>query len=439
MRRALLFLAIARATLEAVVLACAAALLHLLAAGRDPLPVGAAALLAFGAALVLIAVLGEARAERQNVALTVGVVGGSIVLGLLQPAQAADGLGVLTRVIGFGILGEVFLWRILGAARSVTRWSDARAAAVLAALALGAAAVVPGIDADPLPVLSLLAVAAAGLALSLARSAEELDLAGRTARGTASGRTAAGASLVIGSLAILAALFSGSLRAVAQTAGDVAGPVIAQLVYWLALPLGYLAAFLVPLLQPLARALLGSEVRVSGPQDTVREQQLAEAVQHARPFVFGAVEVLIAMVAVVFGIVLVDRLTRERRSSLPDGATLERAGVSGTSLRDTLGALLPQRAPKRTPPPDDGSAPAAVRLLYWRFLALAERAGAGWRAEAETPADHWARLTHADGRWTAAGPIVGAFERVRYGEVEPTQRGVDEARRAYGELASRRD
>ncbi len=439
MRRPLLFLAIARATLEAVIFGCLAAILHLIAAGRDPLPIAAAALLCFGAALVLITLLGDARAEHQNVALSVVVIGGTVAFGVLQPTTDPDGLAVLTRIIGFGILGEAFLWRILSIARSITRWSDARTSAVLAAIALGVAAVVPRLDAAPLPAIALLAVAGAGLALSLARSAEELDMAGQTARGTASGRTAAGAAFVIGTLAVLAAIFSPSLRALAAASSELVGPLLAQVVYWMALPFGYLAALLVSLFQPLARLLFGREIRDVGPVDSLREQLMLDALEQTRPFVFGAAELLLAMLAVAFGIILVDRLSRERRSALPEGATLEREHASGTSLRDTLAALLPRRTARRVRPRDDGSAAAAVCLLYWRFLTLAERAGAGWRAAADTPGDHWTRLRQADPRWTAAGPIVEAFERVRYGEEDPPPRLLEGARSAYRELASRRD
>lgn len=437
--RPLLFLAIARATLEAVIFACSAAVLHLLTSGREPLSIAPTALLCFGTALVLIAVLRDTRAQRQNLWLTLIVIGGAAMFGLLQPAARPDGLAVLTRIIGFGILGEIFLWRILSVARSISRWSDARGSAGLAAVAVGVAAVVPGLDVAPLPALALLAVGAAGLSMSLARSTEELDLAGRSARGTASGRTAAGSALVIGALAILAAIFSPSLRALAEAGTAVVGPLLAQVVYWIALPFGYLAAFLVPLFQPLARLLFGREVRPVTPDDLLRDQQMVEALEQTRPLLFGAMEIFIAMLAVVFGIILIDRLTRERRSPLPDGATLEREHTGGASLRETLAGLLPHRKTRRAPPTDDGSAAAAVRILYWRFLVLAEAAGAGWRALPETPGEHWQRLRREDHRWAAAGPVVAAFERVRYGEAEPSVEALEAARSGYRELASRPD
>jgi len=167
---------------------------------------------------------------------------------------------------------------------------------------------------------------------------------------------------------------------------------------------------------------------------------MLEALEQTRPFVFGAVELIVALFAVVVGIILIDRLTRERRSALPEGATLERAGAEGgMSLGNTLRGLLPSRARRRSRPRDDGSTAAAVRLLYWRFLELAEAAGAGWRASAETPGEHQTRLRLTDARWTPAAAIVDAFERVRYGEVDPPADIVESARGALRELASRRD
>lgn len=438
MRRPIFFLAVARSVLEAVIFASPVAVLHAISGGREPLPLLATLALLFGVSLILVAVLRDARAERQNVILTLGVVGGAIALSLAQATKDPDGLAVLTRIIGFGILAEAFIWRTLSVARSVTRWSDARTAAVLAGLSLALGALVPGLDSAPLPGVALLSVAAAALSLSLARSTEELDMAGRSAHGTASGRTAAGSALVLGALAIVAALSAPWLRSVFAAGGDVIGPLASQVMYVIALPFGYLAAFLVPLFQPLANWLFGRGY-IPAPADPVREQQMREALEGTRPFVFGAVELLVALAAVVAGVVLIDRLTRERRSALPEGATLEREAASGgSSLGATLRGLLPARARRRPRPREDGSTAAAGRLLYWRFLELAESAGVGWRAAAETPTEHQTRLGLADPRWARAAVIVEAFERVRYGEVDPPADSVESARGALREMASHR-
>ena len=438
MQRPVLFLAIARSALEAVIFASPIAVLHAVSGGREPLPMLATLALLFGMSLILVAVLRDARAERQNVFLTIGVIGGAIALSLAQPTRETDGLAVLTRIIGFGIIAEAFIWRTLSVARSVTRWSDARTAALLAGLSLGIGALVPGLDNDPLPAVALVSVAAAALSLSLARSTEELDMAGRSAHGTASGRTAAGSAFVLGALAIVAALSAPALRSLFAASGDVIGPLASQIMYVIALPFGYLAAFLIPLFQPLANWLFGRGF-VPVTTDPVQEQLMREALEDARPFVFGAVELIVALIAVIAGIVLIDRLTRERRSALPEGATLERASASGgMSLGSTLRGLFPGRARRRSRPRDDGSTAAAVRLLYWRFLELAENAGAGWRAAAETPTEHQTRLGLTDPRWAPAAAIVDAFERVRYGEVDPPADIVQGARGALAEIASQR-
>jgi hypothetical protein len=121
---------------------------------------------------------------------------------------------------------------------------------------------------------------------------------------------------------------------------------------------------------------------------------------------------------------------REKRLTLPEGAQLERSQAGGLTLGATLRSLFPRRTARRRAPRDDGTPEAALRLIYWRLLALADRAGQGWRAAAETPAEHHVRITHADSRWSAASPIVAAFEEMRYGELAPDPATVARARDA---------
>src|SRR5207237_10887343 len=139
-------------------------------------------------------------------------------------------------------------------------------------------------------------------------------------------------------------------------------------------------------------------------------------------------EIVIIIVVILIGLVLLERAVRERRIAMPDGAELERACVDGLSLGGTLRGLFPRRPARRRPPRDDGTASAALRLVYWRLLALAERTGGGWRVAAETPAEHQRRLAVADPRWSAAAPIVAAFEDLRYGEVAPDRTVVSRVR-----------
>ena len=107
-------------------------------------------------------------------------------------------------------------------------------------------------------------------------------------------------------------------------------------------------------------------------------------------------------------------MLRERRLDLPEGVSLERESASGISLMDTLRGLRPHRAARRQRPREDGTPAGSLRVLYWRFLALAEARGAGWRPEPETPAEHHSRITSAMPIWADAAPIVRAFEDLRY-------------------------
>src|SRR5438876_12348609 len=104
-------------------------------------------------------------------------------LGLYYASARPDGLQILTRIVFFGILGEAFVWRNLTVARALVRWGDARTAGFTAIGLLAVVALLPGpIDRTGLVVVGLLATGATGVALSLARSAEELAVAGSEAR-----------------------------------------------------------------------------------------------------------------------------------------------------------------------------------------------------------------------------------------------------------------
>ena len=104
---------------------------------------------------------------------------------------------------------------------------------------------------------------------------------------------------------------------------------------------------------------------------------------------------------------------------------------------DTLRGLRPKRGARRSRPRDDGTAGGALRLLYWRFLALAESRGAGWRAIAETPAEHEARVASMTPAWSGSATIVRAFEDLRYGEQDPSPDTLARAREAYRGLETR--
>jgi hypothetical protein len=167
------------------------------------------------------------------------------------------------------------------------------------------------------------------------------------------------------------------------------------------------------------------------------DPELLREIQAARPFVFGAFELVIVGIAALIALVLLERMLRERRLGLPIGVTLEREAAEGISLMDTLRSLRPRRRVRRSAPHDDGTRAAALRLLYWRFLALAEGRGAGWREESETPREHVARIGSADASWGAAVPIVAAFEDLRYGELDPDEATLGRARDSLRTLEAR--
>jgi hypothetical protein len=147
---------------------------------------------------------------------------------------------------------------------------------------------------------------------------------------------------------------------------------------------------------------------------------------------------IVVVGAALVALFLFDRMLRERRLELPEGVTLERGAAEGFGLRDMLRRLRPQRGASRRAPRDDGTASAALRLLYWRFLTLAERAGVGWRKPQETPAEHLARIVNEDARWSAGDGLVRAFEDLRYGESAPDVATLDHARIALRTLEAAR-
>ena len=423
----------ARCFLEAALFAALAAALDLAGGSARRVPLAALVLALLGASQALVAALGrDERSRREATRLAVGVaLAGALGGALLDPD--ARGLALLTRLVGFGVLAEAFLWRVLSIARDPARWHAARDAWLGASLALGLAALLPEpFDRAALVPLALGTVAAGGAALSLARATEELsderaDLHGDRTRGT----TGIG-TIVLAVGALLAAL-------VEPAAQDALGPLVrtlddlfARALLVLLLPLALLAGWLTEVIRGLlaGRALPVLQVDRSA-LDRARADEAAnlQAIEALRPFVAGAVEILIALVAIAFGLLLVERMVRERRAGLPPGATLERERVEGIDLGAMLGALRGPRAwRRRAAPPDDGSPAATARILYWRFLALAERAGPGRRTPTDTPLEHVAQIAAAESRWSTALPVVAAFSAVRYAERAPAPAELDAAR-----------
>ncbi len=314
-------------------------------------------------------------------------------------------------------------------ARGAVRWSDARNAVPFGAVALGIAAVAPiPVERTPLVPLALIFVAASAVALSVARSAEELSLTTGTA-GSARLSSANSVVFALGIAAVVAALAAPAVDQALRDMGNALAPVFDQVIFYLLLPLGYLAALVYAILQPILRqwSIFGSPPAQAAPNDDLA---LLREIERTRPLVVGGIEVIVVLVVILVAIVLLERAVRERRLTLPEGVQLERAATSGLTLGATLRSLFPRRLARRRAPRDDGTTSAALRIVYWRLLALAERAGQGWRIAAETPSEHQRRITAADPRWAAASPIVAAFEDLRYGEQSPDSRTVARAREA---------
>jgi hypothetical protein len=426
----------ARCLVEALTFGALAALAHAIVSGRDPLPVVPTTLVLFGAGLLLVAVLREAGSERRGATVIVVTLAGAAAWGLAQPMRpSADWFAVLSRVVLFGILGELYLWRVVSVARGATRWTDARNAVPLAGLAIAAASLAPGpIDRAPFAALALVGIAASGLALSLARTSEELSLS-RGTTGSVRASSATSATVIVGVVAILAAAFVPSVQDALGAFGLFLAPIAGRIFYLLILPFAYLAGFLIQFLRPLVSRNFPQLLPLQFPQPD-QDAEMLRQIEQTRPFVFGAVELIIAAVAVLFAIVLLDRMIRERRVELPEGVTLEREGTDGISLMDTLRGLRPRAGPRRRRPRDDGTPAGKLRVLYWRFLELAERRGAGWRDAPETPSEHESRNRAADLRWDRGTAVVRAFEDWRYGERPPEPAALAAADSAFDDLES---
>jgi hypothetical protein len=428
----------ARCFVEAVAFTAVAAIAHVATTGTLPLPIVPWTLVLFGIGILLVTIQREVKSERRGTTILIVTLAAGVVWGLTLPARDPDGLAVLSRMVAFGLVAEGFLWRNLSIARGAVRWSDSRNALLFAGTCVGLAALASGpIDHGPLAVLALLVVALSGLALSLARTTEELALA-RGTRGGARASSATGVSFVVGIVAILAAAFVPVVQDALSAFGTAIEPTFTRILYLILLPLGYIAAFIVEFLAPIVARYWRGEGVVVQPRTPVDDEALLREIERTRPFVFGAVELVIVLGAALVALFLFDRMLSERRLELPEGVTLERDTAEGFGLGDMLRRLRPQRGASRHAPREDGSPSGALRVLYWRFLTLAERAGVGWRQPQETPAEHLARIANEDARWSAGDELVRAFEDLRYGESAPDAATLDHARVALRTLEAAR-
>jgi hypothetical protein len=425
--------------MEAIAFACLLALAHS-AGGLEPIALTPAVLGLAGVTLILLAALRETASETRGAAIVVATLGAGALLAALLPAHRLDVVAWGGRLILFVILAEIYLWRLVSLARGAVRWSDARNGVPFAALSLGLAATLPlELDRGPLIALALVLVAASAVSLSVARATEELSLS-RGPTGQARLSSANSVVFALGLGALLAAAAAPAVEQLLREIGTALAPAFDQLLFYLLLPLGYLAAIVYLILERILRGFdLSGIVGARPPRSPEEDAALLREIERTRPFVVGGFEVLIAIFVGLVAIVLLERAISERRIALPEGAELAREAASGLTLGAMLRSLFRSPRATRRPPSDDGSPAAALRLAYWRLLALADRAGHGWRDAAATPSEHQRRIAAADPRWSAAAPIVMAFEDLRYGEVDPDADTVARARAALRsvEIATR--
>ena len=212
-------------------------------------------------------------------------------------------------------------------------------------------------------------------------------------------------------------------------------PILGNLLYGFLLAMGYVAEFVVNVVRALLRGGTFPQLRPpTAPLSPAEEQEALRQIEATRPFVIGAVEIIIAAVALIIVIVLVDRMARERRQTLPEGATLDRESSAGEGIGAFLTGLLPRRLRRAGAPRDDGTPAGALRAMYWRYLARGDASGVAWRATGETPAEHHDRSVVVTPRNVAATVLVRAFEDLRYGDRDPDATTLAAARRALAAI-----
>jgi len=238
--------------MEAVGFACLLALVQM-SGGLEPLALTPTTLGIIGATLVLVAALRETGSEARGTAVVMATLGAGLLLAVVLPTHPLDLVTWGGRIIAFVIVAEVYLWRVVSLARGAVRWSDARNAVPFGAVALALAAVAPvPVDRTPLVPLALIFVAASAVALSVARSAEELSLTTGKA-GPARLSSANSVVFALGVGAFVAALAAPAVDQVLRDLGEALSPAFDELIFTLLLPLGYLAALVYALLEPLLR------------------------------------------------------------------------------------------------------------------------------------------------------------------------------------------
>src|SRR5207247_10497683 len=129
--------------------------------------------------------------------------------------------------------------------------SSSRYAGRFAAVALAVVATPPvRMESAPLVPLALIFIAASAVSLSVARSAEELSLTTGTS-GPARLSSANSVVFALGVGALVAALAAPAVEQILSDLGESLAPAFDEIIFTLLLPLGYLAALVYAILEPL--------------------------------------------------------------------------------------------------------------------------------------------------------------------------------------------
>src|SRR5207245_6957924 len=93
-------LLVARSVIEAALFAALVALAQV-ATGGAAVPIVSVGLALTGVGIVLASILRDARADRQNTAIAVAAMAAAAAFGVANAPPHADGVMILTRVVGF--------------------------------------------------------------------------------------------------------------------------------------------------------------------------------------------------------------------------------------------------------------------------------------------------------------------------------------------------
>src|SRR5439155_1736305 len=156
---------------------------------------------------------------------------------------------------------------------------------------------------------ALICIAASAVALSVARSAEELSLTTGTS-GPARLSSANSVVFALGIGALLAALAAPAVDQLLRDLGEALAPTFDEIVFTLLLPIGYLAALVYALLEPLLRRWNPfSLLSQCAPSDDVA---MLRNIERTRPLVVGGLEIVVVIVVLLVAVVLFERAVRER-------------------------------------------------------------------------------------------------------------------------------